>query len=117
MLADEPLPHQRGYRLSPDGRWLLIASLLQPAVSGVYEPIWRLYLHDIPNNVTREFDVIIRAGDWPAHWFVDWSADGRWLSIVSNGYLRLISLDSEPPSEWPVVLPDRLCTSAVWVSE
>jgi hypothetical protein len=117
MLADEPLPHQRGYRLSPDGRWLLITSLLQPAVSGVYEPIWRLYLHDIPNNVTREFDVIIRTGDWPAHWFVDWSADGRWLSIVSNGYLRLIPLDSEPSSEWPVVLSDKLCTSAVWVSE
>lgn len=114
-LVKEPSAYQRGYRLSPDGRWLLIASLIQSAVAGVYEPTWRLYLHDIPNNVTREFEVIVP--DWPAHWMVDWSADGRWLSLVSNGYVRLIPLDSEPWSEWPVVFEGLKCHSAVWVAE
>jgi hypothetical protein len=114
-LLEEPVLYQRGYRLSPDGRWLLIASLVQPAVSGLYEATWQLYLHDIPNNVTRELTTIIPR--WPAHWFVDWSADGRWLSLVSNGHLRLIPLVGEHAFEWPVVFTKMGCTSAVWVAE
>lgn len=115
-LATEPLSYQRGYQLSPNGRWLLIASLVQPEVSGVYQPTWRIYLHDIPNNHTRELEMIV-PGEWPAHWFVDWSADGQWLSLVSNGYLRLIPLDDEPLPEWPVVLDGLGCHSAIWVME
>lgn len=116
QLATEPLTYRRGYQLSPNGRWLLIASLVQPEVSGVYEPTWRIYLHDIPNNRTRELEMIV-PGVWPAHWVIDWSADGQWLSLVSNGYLRLIPLDDELLPEWPVVLEGLNCHSAAWVSD
>lgn len=57
---------------------------------------------------------MLRAGEtWPAHWLSDWSADGRWLALTTDGYVRLVA----PQEDYtlPIILPDTACSAAVWV--
>lgn len=61
---------------SPDGRWLLITSV--DAESG--EPV--VYLHDIFRNETEQFPG--RTLSSAPLMTYDWSADGRWLAILTD---------------------------------
>jgi hypothetical protein len=56
----------------------------------------------------------LRAGEaWPAHWLSDWSADGRWLALATDGTIRLIA--PQEAYSRSIILPDLACSAAVWV--
>ena len=108
QIEGEPRQYQRGYRFSPDGRWLLISSL-NNAVPG-----WILYLHNVETGDTLTF----AANDTyplPLHWYADWSADNQWLSLPERGYVRLIAPDHD--YERLLIPEDRICTAAAWVNK
>jgi hypothetical protein len=116
-LADEMFDYRRAYRrayrFSPDGRWLAVSTLAQPAAPAADGAVdWWVYVHATDGSVTRRY--ALRGGDtWPAHWLSDWSNDGRWLALATDGYVRLVA----PLEEYtqPIILPDLACSAAVWV--
>jgi Tol biopolymer transport system component len=111
-IGDEPSLYQRHYAYSPDGRYLLVVSLdFETRADGGL--VWNAYLHDLESNITRTF-ALEADPRWPGQYLVDWSADGRWLSLLTNGYVRLVSLDTG--WEQPLIVPDAVCSSAVWVN-
>jgi hypothetical protein len=73
------------FMFSPDGRWLSLSRLEDPENN-----LWRVYVHDISADETKSF-----AARYPLYTFrypfYDWSADGEWLILVDDGYLRLIA--------------------------
>ncbi|HEX6385344.1 MAG TPA: hypothetical protein VF177_11790, partial [Anaerolineae bacterium] len=107
-IEDEPRLYQRGYRFSPDGRWLLISSLNN------VDPIWVLYLHNVEGGDTLTFTVN-DTYPLPLHWYTDWSADNQWLSLPERGHVRLIAPDHD--YEHLVIPEDRVCSGAVWVNK
>ena len=70
---------------SPDGRWISLSRL-----ESQEDNLWRVYVHDIKSGETRTF-----AARYPLYTFryplYDWSADGEWLILVDDGFLRLIA--------------------------
>lgn len=112
-MKDEPALFQRSYKFSPDGRFLLIVSLRdEDRADGTR--VWNAYLHDVEANTTRTFTLEADPA-WPGQYLADWSADGHWLSLLTNGYVRLVALGVD--YEQPVILPELACTAAVWVDQ
>jgi hypothetical protein len=114
-FRSEPLDDRRLYGFSPDGRWLVVGEPRQ-ATSPDGGAVWELFLHGIgdlaPLGLTLN-QTIVSESPWPADWLIDWSADGRWLALATNGYIRLVA-----PGEnytLPLILDDASCTAAVWV--
>jgi hypothetical protein len=94
---------------SPDGRYLSLSRLEDPERN-----LWRLYVHDLEANETKTF-----AARYPLYTFrypfYDWSADGKWLILVDDGYLRLIA----PAYDYNrLILHDlHRCSHVAWVDE
>jgi hypothetical protein len=112
----EPLDDRRLYDFSPDGRWLVVGEPRRPA-SPEGGATWELFLYGIgdlaPLGLTLN-QTIVNDSPWPADWLIDWSADGRWLALTTNGYIRLIA----PAEDYtlPLILDDANCAAAVWVN-
>ena len=107
-IEGETRQYQRGYRFSPDGRWLLISSLNNA------DPVWFLYLYNIETGNTMTFTVN-DTYRLPLHWYIDWPADGQWLSLPERGFVRLIAPDHN--YERLLIPEDRVCTAAAWVNK
>lgn len=114
----EPSDYRRLYRFSPDGRWLVVGMLRRHATPADPEAVWQLHLHGIGDLATRGLTRIHEVTiDDPRQmeWRIDWAADGRWLAITTNSYVRLLA-----PSEdytLPLIFDDLVCSAAVWVNE
>jgi hypothetical protein len=116
-FGDEPFHYRRLYGFSPDGRWLVVGAFRQPTASES-EVVWDVYLHGIDESSTRDLHrrySLVTDGAQPADWRIDWSADGRWLAVATNGYVRLIAPDEE--YSVPLIFDNRACTAAVWINE
>jgi hypothetical protein len=48
------------------------------------------------------------------HWQMDWSADGQWLSIIDNGYIRMFAPEFD--HQRLIVPDDMTCTAAAWIN-
>lgn len=114
-LGGYPFDYRQGYGISPDGRWLAV-STLEASADREGEAVWDVYLHTIDGAAPHTMVIHVPAtgDDWPAHWRLDWSPDGRWLALAGGGYVRLVAPDDG--YSWPLVLPDLACTAAAWVS-
>ncbi|MCA9927979.1 MAG: hypothetical protein KC419_05865 [Anaerolineales bacterium] len=104
----EPTSVRRGYRVSPNGRFLAITSLLRSSSD------WMLYLHDLQTGKTHSF-ALGKQYQLPPHLYLDWSDDGNWLSIITDGYVHLIHQASG--YERIAVSPVLNCSSAAWVDD
>jgi len=77
------------FRLSPDGRWLIVVRFVDPITN-----TWALYLHNVEGGETKT--ITFNYPTYPSPFpFYDWSADGNWLLLVDNGFLRLIAPDHD----------------------
>jgi len=77
------------FRLSPDGRWLMVVRFVDPITN-----TWALYLHNVKDGETKT--ITFKYPTYPSPFpFYDWSADGNWLLLVDNGFLRLIAPDHD----------------------
>ena len=77
------------FRLSPDGRWLMVVRFADPITN-----TWALYLHNVEDGETKT--ITFNYPTYPSPFpFYDWSADGNWLLLVDNGFLRLIAPDHD----------------------
>jgi len=97
------------FGFSPDGRWLIASAYQDPPEEG-----WRLFVHDLQRGETEEYT----AGypTYPAQYpFYDWSADGNWLLVVDDGFLRLIA----PAENYERLLPHPHdnCLFSAWIAE
>lgn len=73
------------FRLSPDGRWLMVTLLASASPT-----TWTFHLLDLQQK--QELQLNAYYPEYPAQFpFYEWTADGRWLAIVEDGYLRLIA--------------------------
>ncbi len=73
------------FRVSPDGRWLLVTLLANPSPS-----TWTFALYDLQEQ--ESLAVSAYYPPYPSQFpFYDWTPDGRWLAIVEDGFLRLIA--------------------------
>ncbi len=102
----EPTLARRGYRFSPNGRFFLLTTYRE------FSDAWHLYLYDTQLGTTQTVPLrgIYRL---PLHWYLDWSADGNWLSLVENGSIHLLA----PAYQYQTTLMfDPICQTAVWVN-
>jgi len=93
------------YGFSPSERWMVI---------GGYDFTSRtasLHLHNLRTGETQtiQFNAPF---DLPFHWYLDWSADGQWLSMPDHGFIRLLA----PAHGYQrlIVLDELTCLAAVW---
>jgi hypothetical protein len=96
------------FSFSPDGRWLTVSAAAEPATAG-----WTVHLYDLQTGVRREYDVHYPA--YPAKYpFTAWSANGEWLTIVEDGYLRFVA----PAYDYERLVPHPYdaCLFAAWVN-
>lgn len=96
------------FSFSPDGRWLMVSAAAEPATAG-----WTVYLFDLQTGLQRAYDV--RYPPYPAKYpFAAWSANGEWLAILEDGYLRLIA----PAYDYERLVPHpyEACLFAAWVN-
>ena len=75
------------FSITADGRKLMVFRFADPVTN-----TWVLYLYDVAGGDTqvRTLNYPIYPAPFP---FYDWSADGNWLLLVDNGFLRLIAPD------------------------
>jgi hypothetical protein len=106
-FRNERTDYERGYELSPDGRWLTMTRFDRD------QSVWLLYLYDFAQKETTTITVD-EAFDPSGPRLFDWSADGRWLVVTENGYLRLIEL--ETGYEKLVAGKQIGCETAVWIN-
>ena len=95
------------FRLSPDGRWLLV-TLLESATPTT----WSFRLYDLQEQRALALSAYYPA--YPSQFpFYDWTADGRWLVVVEDGFLRLIA----PAEDYQKLVTHRLddCLYVAWV--
>jgi hypothetical protein len=107
-FLDDSTIVRRGYRFSPNGRFLVITGLTtEPGELA-------LYLHDLQTGATQ---TIILDDQYflPAHLYFDWSADGNWLALVQDGYVRFIHPHTGY-EQW-AVSPILNCSSVAWVKD
>jgi len=107
-FLDEPANVRRGYRWSPNGRFLAITSLTEAPAQ------WLLYLHDLQTGTTRTL-TMGKQYFLPAHYYLDWSADGNWLALMQDGYTRIVHPHTGY-QRW-AVSPVLDCSSMAWVSD
>jgi hypothetical protein len=115
-FGPESPEHRRVHDISPAGNWLLLGTRLP---TGSEEPgeTWLFYLHNIDEpalGLTLYYPVTTDS-EWPEQQLFDWSADGRWLAVVTHGYIRLIAPDAE--YNLPLAFEDLACSAAVWINE
>ena len=94
-------------QFSPDGRWLVISTndlTYHVATVSFYDTIARKALH---YRFHGRYDL-------PMHWQMDWSADGQWLSIIDNGYIRMFAPEFD--HQRLIVPDDMTCTAAAWIN-
>lgn len=95
------------FRVSPDGRWLLVTLL-----ESTTPTTWSFRLYDLQEEETLALNAYYP--QYPAQFpFYDWTSDGRWLAIVEDGYLRLIA----PGNGYQKLASHRLddCFHVAWV--
>lgn len=95
------------FRLSPDGRWLLV-TLLENASPTT----WSFRLYDLQEE--QALAVNAYYPQYPAQFpFYDWTPDGRWLAIVEDGFLRLIA----PAFDYQKLVTHEMadCLFVAWV--
>ncbi|MCA9990690.1 MAG: hypothetical protein KDE29_06765, partial [Anaerolineales bacterium] len=106
------------FDISPDGRWLLATMLHNPAGEATAyvatDPAgWTFFLHDLDQGATHQFTAgyPLYPGQYP---YYDWSADGRWLLIGDDGYLRLVA----PAYDYQRLLPHPYanCLFTAWLN-
>lgn len=96
------------FNVSPDGRWLVAVRFAAAATNA-----WELTLVDLTTGETKTLTT--NHPPYPAQFpFFDWSADGRWLVLVDDGYLRLIAPDHD--YERVVAHEFRTCRHVAWVN-
>jgi hypothetical protein len=102
-LAAGQLPSRAA--LSPDGRWLRLNGDLPQ--SGDHH--WRQHLYDLREERLLSF-TFDRSFVYDLN---EWSADGRWLARLGNGFIGLL----EPATgQYHLILHDfRDCTGLAWV--
>lgn len=111
-----PADDRRHYDFSPDGRWLVVGEPRR-SLAPFAGAAWELFLHGIGDLASLGLtlnQMIVNESLGPADWLIDWSADGRWLALTTNGYIRLVA-----PGEnytLPLILDDASCAAAVWVN-
>lgn len=112
VITAQPLslqsPSARGYRFSPDGRWLLITGIEDEG-----GPSWRLDLYDVAAGRVQTFTAHASSPlALPIHWHTDWTDDGRWLAVVEDNLIRLMApAQGHERSLAPAGLH---CASAAW---
>lgn len=75
------------FSLTPDGRRLTVFRFADPVTN-----TWVLYLYDVAGGDTQV--LTLNYPFYPAPFpFYDWSADGNWLVLIDNGFLRLVAPD------------------------
>ncbi len=96
------------FTLSEDGRWLMAVRFTDPTSNS-----WEVNLVDL---TTGEIQVIkTNHPPYPAQFpFFDWSADGQWLVVVDDGYVRLLA----PAYGYERVIPHEFgsCRYTGWVN-
>jgi hypothetical protein len=97
------------YSVSPDGRWLTV-NVTPPALANAL-PLWEQYLYDTRLDYLSvySFDATFI---YPEQ---DWSADGRWLVRLGDGFILL----SAPGHNYQqlIVHPFFDCTNVIWIPE
>jgi hypothetical protein len=96
------------FLLSPDGRWLMISELTEPQTNS-----WTFQLHNIAQNSTNLLTANFPA--YPARYpFYDWTADGQWLLIVDDGFMRLVA----PGHDYQRLVPYEFdsCLFTAWAN-
>lgn len=96
------------FNVSADGRWLVAVRF-----TDVVTNAWALHLIDLAGGASRVINT--NHPPYPAQFpFFDWSADGRWLVVVDDGYLRLVAPDYD--HERVVAHEYRSCSSTAWLN-
>jgi hypothetical protein len=94
--------------ISDNGRWLTAVRFADP-----YTNAWELNLIDLTTGETQI--ITTNHPPYPAQYpFFDWSADGQWLVVVDNGFLRLIAPNYG--YERVVAHDFRSCSYTAWVN-
>lgn len=95
--------------LTPDGRWLTVVRFADPVTN-----TWELYLHNVARQETKVITLNYPA--YPAPFpFYDWSADGKWLLLIDDGFLRLVAPDYD--YERIITHEYVACRYPAWVNE
>ncbi len=106
ILLPQVFPLEK--RLSPDGRFLV------QFVSGEDGQMWDLLLTEWETAVSQNYATIALPPLFPTH-SIDWSADGQWLVLAADGYLRLIAPNHDF-ERW--FIPKQMaCDQAVWLNK
>ncbi|HKZ87341.1 MAG TPA: hypothetical protein VJ793_27260 [Anaerolineae bacterium] len=93
---------------SPDGRWLLMDELDRA------RSMWSIHMYDVKRGDTKTFSFALPANSSYAFPTYGWSADGRWLAILSDGVLHLVAPDHDYQRS---ALPHSPgCIFAAWVN-
>ncbi|MFQ5398442.1 MAG: TolB family protein [Anaerolineae bacterium] len=101
--SDNRLGPQDALTFSPDGRWLTVKSFAPTGTT------WQLTLLDTLTDEQR-----LLTTDYPfAFPGFDWSADGRWLLLVGDGYLHLYAPAQE--AHRLIVHEYDRCNFAAWI--
>ena len=89
---------------SPDGRWLTIQSIAGS------DAVWQLLLLEAATGRT-----VVVASDFSIlHPAYDWSADGRWLLRIDDGFMQLIAPDFDYQE---IIVHDHVvCNFAAWIN-
>jgi hypothetical protein len=96
------------FAISGNGRWLVAVRFADPFTNA-----WELNLTDLTTGETQI--ITTNHPPYPAPFpFFDWSADGQWLVVVDNGFLRLIAPDYN--YERVVSHDFRSCSYTAWVN-
>ena len=93
---------------SPDGRWLVMLTY------DLARSMWTLTLRDVTTGETETFSFSSSTAPPETYPSFEWSAGGRWLSILNGGILHLIA----PGYDYhqTIVAPSPGCTLAAWVN-
>jgi len=90
---------------SPDGRWLALQSFARP------KTLWQLHLHEVATRQTR----VLTSSYIFAFPGFDWSADGRWLLRVEDGFLHVLA----PAHDYEQMIVHDFpgCNFAAWINK
>ena len=96
------------FTFSSDGRWLMTVRFVDRIFN-----TWELNLVELASGETKT--ITTNYPPYPAQYpYFDWSADGQWLALMDEGYLRLIA----PAHNYEQIVPYdfRNCTYSGWIN-